>query len=36
MEVDGRPVDVAGGTLLLSDDGVRRQVRVVLGPRDAR
>ena len=33
MEVDGRPVDSAGGTLHLSDDGATRHVRVVLGPR---
>jgi cyclic beta-1,2-glucan synthetase len=35
MEVDGRPVDSAGGILPLSDDGARRRVRLVLGPRGA-
>ena len=35
MEVDGRLVDSAGGILPLSDDGARRRVRLVLGPRGA-
>jgi cyclic beta-1,2-glucan glucanotransferase len=36
IEVDGRPVDSAGGTVRLSDDRATRHIRVVLGPQVAR
>jgi cyclic beta-1,2-glucan synthetase len=36
IEVDGRPVDPAGGTVRLSDDRATRHIRVVLGPQVAR